>query len=157
MILARLALAYVVIFSYPVVAYLVPLRSLLHAIGLCGAEAADSGADRRGGEARVGGLIEPPQESVLVSEPLTIALRLLTLVVTCIVALRVSELGLIVSLVGALVGGGILFVVCPLCHLRVVPSGEPHHGLMRVCAYGLLALGLVLWPLMVAQTLGVIP
>ena len=108
LVLARLALAYVCVLSYPCLSYPVPycLDSLLNALsgGRYGLKQEDVAYS----------------QSLWISDPVHRAFVGLYLFTTCCVALSVSQVGWVIALAGSLSSATLAFITGPLCYLQLV-------------------------------------
>ena len=136
----------VVLLSYPILAYPVPycLNSLLRTLGM----------DRCGMRCPTVHAKIHHSRGIWATEPMHCALVTVFLLATTSVALLVSDLGLVVSLIGALSATVNLFVMGPVCYLRLVPAYSCCDKGKHVLAVMMVGTGCVLAPCLVALQLG---
>ena len=137
LILARLATATISTLSYPILSYPVPscLGSLLHTCvsGRCGMPLIGiSGSSDGAPASRTDGSLlssthSNPQShhsGLFVTDRLHIALVICYLLLTASVALVVTDLGMVVGLIGALSATVSVFIMGPLSYLFIVDGSE---------------------------------
>ena len=134
-ILARFALVYVVALSYPVLSYPVPYNvdSLVAALTCAPADATANAAAEA----------STHSHTLFITNMRHRGYVALWLLATTSTAMRVTDLGLLISLAGAVASSGIVFLIPGICYLRLLPGAS---RCLRVLAGMMVGFGTGLLP-----------